>query len=154
MEKELYVYFEMVKIGIVLVQFLYDVVELFYCRSFVVIFIDLLENLENFDIFMQVVQYLCYNQYEVVLFYVFDKVIEYDFSFESCLVNLVDMEIGEWLKIQFLEVRKVYMDVICEYFYEIELCCMQYYVDFMVVDIVDGLQDVLMKYMLKCQKLY
>lgn len=154
LEKELHVYAEANRRSTSSVKALHDIAELSHRRSLVVIFTDLLENPENLDDFMQAIQHLRHNQHEVVLFHVLDKATEYNFDFESRPVNLVDMETGEKLKIQPSEVRKAYTEAIQQYFYEIELRCTQYNVDFMPVDIAEGMQEVLMKYMLKRQKLY
>ena len=67
---------------------------------------------------------------------------------------MVDMETGERMKLHPNEVKKAYTEAIQTYFAEVQLKCAQYAVDFMPIDLKDGLHDVLSKYLLKRQRLY
>jgi uncharacterized protein (DUF58 family) len=154
MEKLMVDYSEVHKRQTETVQALHDVAELSHKRSLVVVFTDLLDDPSKLEEFMQAIQHLRHNKHEVVIFHVIDKQTEVDFSLENRPMNLVDMETGEKIKLHPMEVKKAYTEGIQKYFAEVELKCAQYAVDFMPVDIQDGLQDVLMKYMLKRQKLY
>jgi uncharacterized protein (DUF58 family) len=154
MEKELREYSDQSKKGTNAIQALHDIAELCHKRSLVVLFTDLLEDPTQLDTFMQAVQHLRHNKHEIVIFHVIDKQTEVDFGLENRPVNLVDMETGEKMKLHPMEVKKAYTDAIQAYFAEVELKCAQYAVDFMPVDIQNGLQDVLTKYMLKRQRLY
>ncbi|MNX62643.1 hypothetical protein D3C86_936130 [compost metagenome] len=64
------------------------------------------------------------------------------------------METGEKMKLQPNEIKEKYTTEINRYFNEVGLKCTQYNVDFYTVDIKDPIQDVLVKYLLKRQKLY
>lgn len=154
MEKELREYSENAKKGTDAVQALHDVAELCHKRSLVVIFTDLLDDPSKLETFMQAIQHLRHNKHEVVVFHVVDKATEVDFALDNRPVNLIDMETGEKMKLHPMEVKKNYQEAIQKYFADIELKCAQYAVDFMPVDIKEGLQDVLMRYMLKRQRLY
>lgn len=136
------------------VQAIHDVAELCHKRSLVMIFTDLLDNPDRLEEFMQSIQHLRHNKHEVVIFHVVDKETEIDFNLENRPMNLVDMETGEKIKLQPNEVKKAYVEAIQGYFKEVELKCTQYAVDFMSADIATGLNDVLVKYMLKRQRLY
>jgi uncharacterized protein (DUF58 family) len=154
MEKELREYSDQSKKGTNAIQALHDIAELCHKRSLVVLFTDLLDDPSQLETFMQAVQHLRHNKHEIVIFHVVDKQTEVDFALENRPMNLVDMETGEKMKLHPMEVKKAYTDAIQAYFAEVELKCAQYAVDFMPVDIQNGLQDVLTKYMLKRQRLY
>jgi uncharacterized protein (DUF58 family) len=154
MEKELRDYTAETKKGTNAIQALHDIAELCHKRSLVVLFTDLLDDPSQLDTFMQAIQHLRHNKHEIVIFHVVDKQTEVDFALDNRPVNLVDMETGEKMKLHPMEVKKAYTDAIKTYFADIELKCSQYAVDFMPADIQLGLQDVLMKYMLKRQRLY
>lgn len=154
MEKELREYSENAKKETDAVQALHDVAELCHKRSLVVIFTDLLDDPSKLETFMQAIQHLRHNKHEVVVFHVVDKATEVDFALDNRPVNLIDMETGEKMKLHPMEVKKNYQEAIQKYFADVELKCAQYAVDFMPVDIKEGLQDVLTRYMLKRQRLY
>lgn len=154
MEKELRAYSEHARKGTNAIQALHDIAELCHKRSLVIVFTDMLDDPSRLETFMQAIQHLRHNKHEVVVFHVVDKATEVDFALDNRPVNLVDMETGEKMKLHPMEVKKSYQEAIQKYFAEIELKCAQYAVDFMPADIKEGLQDVLMRYMLKRQKLY
>lgn len=133
---------------------LHDIAELCHKRSLIVIFSDLLDDPSRLDEFMQAIQHLKHNKHEVVLFHVVDRSTEVEFELENRPVNLIDMETGAQLKLQPNEVKNAYAEAVKKYFKEVELKCTQYSVDFMPVDVAQGLNDVLVQYMLKRQRLY
>ncbi len=133
---------------------LHDVAELCHKRSLIVIFTDLLDDPSRLDEFMQSIQHMKHNKHEVVLFHVMDKATEIDFDLGHNPINLIDMETGEKMKLQPAEIKEKYTTEINRYFNEVSLKCTQYHVDFYAIDIKDPIQDVLVKYLLKRQKLY
>ena len=133
---------------------LHDVAELCHQRSLVVVFSDLLDDPEKQDEFFQALQHLKHNKHEVVVFHVIDKEKEVDFELENRPYNLVDMETGEKIKLQPNQFKEEYKKAIGSYFRELELKCADYRIDFVPTDIKSGYHDVLLKYLLKRQKLY
>jgi hypothetical protein len=90
----------------------------------------------------------------VIIFNIIDKKTELQFDLDNRPVNLVDMETGEKMKLHPNEVKKTYAESIRKYFDDIALRCSQYAVDFMPVDIEQGLNEVLSTFLIKRQKLY
>jgi uncharacterized protein (DUF58 family) len=153
MEKQLHAYSEEQRRTTEAVQPLHDVAELCHRRSLVIVFTDLLDDPARLEEFMQTIQHMKHNKHEVVIFHVVDRKTEIDFELENRPVNLVDMETGEKMKLHPNEVKAAYSDAIKTYFHDIDMRCSQYGVDFMPADIREGLQDVLMRYMIKRQRM-
>ena len=133
---------------------LHDIAELTHQRSLVILFSDLLEDPERQDEFFQALQHLKHNKHEVIVFHTVDKKHELDFELENRPYNLIDMETGEKIKLQPSQFKEEYKKAVDEYFKKISLRCADYQIDFMPADINAGYNDVLLKYLLKRQKLH
>ena len=135
------------------VDVLHDIAELSHRRSMIIIFSDLLDDPSKQDEFFQALQHLKHNKHEVIVFHTVDKKNEMDFELENRPYNLVDMETGEAIKIQPNQFKEEYKSSIEAYFKSIALKCTDYKIDFMPADIRGGYNDVLLKYLLKRQKM-
>lgn len=136
------------------IKTLHDIAELTHQRSLIIIFSDLLDDPERQDEFFQALQHLKHNKHEVIVFHTIDKKHEVDFELENRPYNLVDMETGEKIKLQPNQFKEEYKKSVEEYFKKISLRCADYKIDFMSADINAGYNDVLLKYLLKRQKLH
>lgn len=154
LEQHLKKYAQATKTSTATIQSLHDIAELTHKRSLVVIFSDLLEDPEKQDEFFQALQHLKHNKHEVIVFHTIDKRKEIDFELENRPYNLIDMETGESVKLQPNQFKETYKKSIEAYFKNIELKCADYKIDFMAADINNGYHDVLLKYLLKRQKLH
>lgn len=154
MEKLLVQYNEQHKKGAQTIQALHDLAELCHKRSLIILFSDLLDDPTQLESFMQAIQHLKHAKHEVIIFNIVDYKTEVDFNLDNRPVNLVDMETGERMKLHPNEVKKAYSERIKAYFDEVALRCSQYAVDFVPVDIENGLTEVLTKFLIKRQKLY
>lgn len=133
---------------------LHDIAELTHQRSLIVIFSDLFDDPNNSNEFFQALQHLKHNKHEVIVFHVVDKSSEIDFNLENRPYNLIDMETGEQIKLQPNQLKEEYIKASKEYFDMISNKCTDYRIDFMTADIKDGFNDVLLKYLLKRQKMH
>jgi len=79
---------------------------------------------------------------------------EMDFDFENRPYTFVDMESGEELKLNPTEVKDHYLKQVRKFREELKIKCGQYHIDFVESDINQGVNPVLMQYLLKRQKLY
>lgn len=136
------------------IQALHDVAELCHQRSLIVVFSDLLDDPDHLDELFQALQHMKHNKHEVILFHVVNQKMEVDFNLDNRPYNLVDMETGENLKLQPAEIKEFYVESIKKYFNELKMRCANYQIDFMPADIDEGFDQVLLKYMLKRQKLF
>ena len=133
-----------------------ELAEINHRRSLIIIFSDMLENMEEdkeMDHLFNALQHLKYNKHEVVLFHTVDKSLELDFNFSNNPYEFIDMENGEVLKINPNEVKTIYTERMAAYMDSIKLRCSQYKIDFVPVDIKDGYKQVLQTYLLKRTKM-
>lgn len=154
MEQQLHQYNEQEARSTQTVQALHDVAELCHKRSLIILFTDLLETPDKLDTLLQAMQHMKHNKHEVVLFHVVDQKTEVAFDFGSRPLKLIDMETGERMQVNPSEIQSQYHQAISTYFSEVKMRCVQYGIDFMPVDIHQGLDEVLTAYLLKRQKLH
>ena len=64
------------------------------------------------------------------------------------------MESGEKIKLQPNQIKEEYNNKIKNYFKKIELKCTDYKIEFMPADINKGYDDILLKFLLKRQKMH
>lgn len=136
------------------VDCLHQIAEQCHQRSLIVIFSDLLDDPTKLDEFFQALQHLKHNKHEVILFHTVDKSAEIDFAFENRPYQFVDMETGEKIKLQPSQFKENYTKAVSAYFKDIEMRCADYRIDFMPANIGEGFNEVLLKYLLKRQKLH
>jgi uncharacterized protein (DUF58 family) len=154
LEKRLVSYEEDKRKNTNIVQSLHDIAELSHRRSLIVIFSDLLDDPSKADELFQAVEHMRHNKHEVILFHVVDQKMEVDFELGNRPYNLVDMETGERMKIQPAEIKEEYTKSIKKYFDELALRSLNNRIDFMPADINQGFDQVLLRYLLKRQKLF
>lgn len=123
-------------------------------RSLVIIFTDMIENVNHIPELFSALQHLKHNKHEVILFHVYEKQWELDFNFENKPVKFVDMETGIELKLNPANIKSQYIEKIKSRFNEIKLKCMQYKTDFVPADINKGYEQVLLTFLVKRSKLY
>ncbi len=134
-------------------RLLHGLAENIYQRSLIIIFSDMMDSEKQDDIF-SALQHLRYNKHEVILFHVSDKNHEQDFNFNNNPYQFVDMESGENIKINPNEIRASYTEEYKKFFNEIKLKCGQFKIDFVEADINSDLNNVLLSYLIKRNKLY
>jgi uncharacterized protein (DUF58 family) len=154
LEKHLGGYRDELKRGTNTIKTLNDIAELCHRRSLIIIFTDLLDDPDKLEDLFGALQHMKHNKHEVILFHVTQKSSEIDFLLEDRPYELIDMETGDHLKIRPEEIKEQYRNSIKHYFEEIQLRCANYRIDFMPADIDEGYNDVLLKYLLKRQKLH
>ena len=133
---------------------LHEIAELIHKRSLVVIFTDLLDDPNRVNEVIESLQHLKHNKHEVVLFQVLDDAVEKDLGLENRPYELIDMESGEKMKLNPNEIRETYEKRIKSYFEEIRLKCINLSIDFVEVNIANGVEPVLQQYLIKRQKLH
>lgn len=126
-----------------------QVAEVIHQRSLVVIFSDMFENLSDSDELFSALQHLKYKKHEVVLFHVTDKKKEVDFDFENRPHHFIDLESGEELKLNPMQVKDYYTKAINSFNEELRIKCGQYQIDLIEADINEGFDTVLYTYLVK-----
>lgn len=132
---------------------LHEIADKMHRRSLVIVFSDMMDNLETQDEFFSALQHLKYNKHEVVLFDVHDKESELDFDFENRPYEFVDLETGDKVKVQSNQVKEFYKTRMDEYRQRLKLKCAQYHIDMIEADISKDFRQILIPYLTKRAKL-
>lgn len=135
-------------------QLLHYLADNIHKRSLVIIFSDMLENEVQTNQVFSALQHLKHNKHEVILFHVYEKHKELEFSFDNRPFKFVDMETGRELKLNPADIKGSYIKKMNAYFNEIKLKCMQYHIDFVPADINEGFEKILLSFLIKRSKLY
>lgn len=134
---------------------LHQIAEAVHKRSLVVIFSDMLENSNSDqDEIWAALQHLRHNKHEVVIFHVVHRSTEIDLDFENAPHRFIDLESGEELKLNPMEVRDAYQKAMSDFEKELKLRCGQNRIDLVEADIAKGYHQVLLPYLLKRKKMY
>lgn len=136
------------------IDVLHEIAERIHQRSLVVLFSDLLGEPEKSEELFSALQHLKYNKHEVIVFHVVDRSRELNFDFDARMHKFVDLETGEELKVNPIELQEEYEKQMTIFEKELKLRCGQYKIDFVPVDCLNGFEPVLLSYLLKRKKLY
>lgn len=134
-------------------EVLHEIAERIHKRSLVILFSDMFDDLENTGAVFSALQHLRHNLHEVLLFHVTDRKTELEFSFEERPYEFIDTETGESVKVQPSQVREYYRERMNSYYTDLKLKCGQYKIDFIEADISEGLDPILMTYLVKRSKM-
>ncbi len=136
------------------VDALHAIAERLHRRSLVVVFSDMMDNSAREEELFSALQHLRHHQHEVILFHVVDKKKEIDFTFENRPHTFVDIETGEQVKLNPIQVRETYLRQMADYKRELQLKCGQYHIDFVEADIHEGFDQVLLQYLIKRRRMH
>lgn len=132
---------------------LHELAEKLHRRSLVVIFTDLFSTLSSIEDLAGALQHLRYNRHEVVLFHVNDRRLETDLDFEKRPCRFVDLESGEEIKANPLQIRQAYKAEVQKQTAAIKSWCNNLRVDFVEADIREGFDRVMLPFLLKRSRL-
>ena len=136
------------------VDALHEIAESIHKRSLVLLFTDMFDNSEKVDELFSALQHLRHNKHEVVLFHVVDKKTEIDFDLDNRPYTFVDLESGEEIKANPVDVRENYLKHMTHFVADLKNRCGQYGIDFVESDVHQGVNPVLLAYLIKRQKLH
>jgi len=132
---------------------LHKIAEMTHQRSLVIIFSDMIQNLESYDDLYAALEHLRYNKHEVVLFHVHDGLLEQKLEFENRPYRFVDLESGDVVKLNPMEIKEKYEEIMKQRKDELLRHCYQYQVDYVEADINKLYDQVLTAYLIKREKL-
>ena len=135
-------------------QCLHQIAEMTHRRSLVVIFTDMLDGLNDYQPMFEALEHLKYNKHEVILFHVFDSTLEQNLDFENRPYRFVDLETGDTLKLNPIEVQETYKKIMTERKEALLRHCYQYQIDYVEADINKDYNQVLTSYLIKRSKLH
>ena len=132
---------------------LHQIADSTHKRSLVIILSDMMEEQQDTEQLLSALQHLKHNKHEVVLFHIMDKSHELDFEYDNKPYVFVDMESGEKVKLRGNEVKERYRSQMEEFLESLKMRCLQYKIDFVPVDIMEGFHPVLQSYLVKRKKM-
>lgn len=133
---------------------LHKIAEMTHKRSLVIIFSDMMEDMASYDDMFAALEHLRYNKHEVVLFHVHDGMLEQKLEFDNRPYRFVDLESGDVVKLNPMEVKERYEQIMKTRKEELLRHCYQYQIDYVEADINKLYDQVLTAYLIKRQKLY
>ena len=132
---------------------LHQVAEQMHKRSLIVVFSDMMDDLEHIEELFSALQHLRYNKHEVILFHMLEGSKEVEFNFENRPYEFVDLESGERVKLQPAQIKDQYKKDMAGFQQLIEERCHQYKIERMPVDLSQPVEQVLYSFLLKRNKL-
>lgn len=132
---------------------LHQVAENIHKRSLVIIFSDMFDRVSDAEGIFDALKHLKYNKHEVVLFHVQDKKQEVEFDYENRPYEFIDLETGEKLRMNSMQLKKDYVAKMHEYRKELALKCGQFGIDIVDADVHEGFHKVLLSYLIKRNKM-
>jgi uncharacterized protein (DUF58 family) len=133
------------------VTFLHQIAENIHRRSMVILFSDMFQNEDSTKIF-KALQHLKHNKHKVVVFHVYDRKTELNFSFDSTPRKFIDVETGEEINLFAENTQEFYQKKIQEYFKMVENTCMQYQIKYVPVSVDDKFEKIMTSYLVEKQK--
>ncbi|GAB4185771.1 MAG: DUF58 domain-containing protein [Thermoflexibacter sp.] len=134
-------------------QVIHQIADKIHKRSLVIIFSDMLENISQQEELFSALQHLKHNQHEVLLFHVVDEKTELNFEFAERPYEFIDLETNEKVKIHPNQIKEYYKENIINKFQRLKLRCGQYKIDFIEADIGKSIDQILLPYLIKRQKM-
>jgi uncharacterized protein (DUF58 family) len=133
---------------------LHRIAEMLHKRSLVIIFSDMMDQSGRVEEMFSALQHFKHYKHEVILFHVVDKKLEEELEMEDRPMKFVDMESGETIKLNPVEVREKYRESFHKVRHELEVRCGRYGIDYVEADINKGFEGILLPYFFKRSKLY
>ena len=152
LEKHLFTYKPVKDQSTSIVSSLHAVAETTHKRSLVVVFSDF-SGVKNWEELFGALRHLRHNKHEVVLFNVGYSKLEDDLNFENRPHTFVDMESGEQIKLNPIQVKEFYQTKVKAQKKALMNCCGNYQIDYVEADISSGFDTILMQYLVKRQKM-
>jgi uncharacterized protein (DUF58 family) len=137
-----------------LASVLHEVAEIIHKRSLVMLFTDFWTLEEDPHEVFNAINHLKHERHEVIVFHLFQRKHEAEFSFDNRPFLLVDMESGEEIRMLPNEYRNQYRTSYAEHLQNLALRCGDLSVDFVPVAVEDPLDDILIRYLLKRQQMH
>lgn len=122
-------------------------------RALIIIFSDMLENTEHWNLLFPALQHLKFQKHEIVIFQTNHKTTELDFDFEDKPHIFKDLETGKEVKVNPNQIKEQYIENSQELQKEIYLKCAQYKIDLIQVDVDKPIDQILQSYLVKRNKM-
>lgn len=132
--------------------YLHNIANKIHRRSLIFLFTDLFQTDVKQQELFDALRHLKFNKHELVLFHTYDGQKEFHFDFDNSPKKFVDVETGERINLYADNFSEKYTKLVAAYFKDIEETCIQYKIDYVPVDIHQGLNTVLTNYFVSRRK--
>lgn len=130
---------------------IHQIADRIHSRSLVILFTDMIVD-DNLNNVFEAFNHLKYNMHEVVLFHLSEPKTEHNFIFENRPYKFVDIESGDELKVNPMDIQEYFQDMSESFLKELRLKCLQHKIDLVEVDINKGFNQILSSYLVKREK--
>jgi uncharacterized protein (DUF58 family) len=127
---------------------LHEIADKIHRRSMIFLFTDMLQADKEESELFEALRHLKYNKHEVILFHTYDRKLELNLEFENSPKRFIDVETGEHINLYADTVKKNYKIAVKEYFGNLKMKCMQYKIDYVPIDINEGIEQILTTYLI------
>jgi uncharacterized protein (DUF58 family) len=141
------------QIGTNVSRVLHEVAEKTHRRSLIIIFSDMFEGAERHEELFKALQHLKHNKHEVLLFHVSDHDTELQFNFDDRPYEFVDLENGDRIKLNPLDIRNKFEKQAALLHQELKMKCNQLKIDFISANSQMNYFQVLQSYLIKRGKM-
>ncbi|MDB9775310.1 DUF58 domain-containing protein [Vicingaceae bacterium] len=132
---------------------LHQIAEMVHKRSLIILFSDMIDDVDQEEQLFSALQHLKHNKHEVVLFHVVDHKKELEFDFGNRPYKFIDLESGQEVKLNSTEVKERYVKEVKKREKALKLKCIQYGIDFVEADINKGFNQILFPYLVMRNKM-
>lgn len=123
-------------------------------RSLVLLFTDMLDGVEDLSEIFLALQHLKFQKHEVILFHLSENKTEYELDFPNSPHKFIDIETKEEINLNPIEIKKEYKSKSESFLKELKIRCLQHKIDLVEVDVNKGVEQILISYLLKRQKMF
>jgi uncharacterized protein (DUF58 family) len=139
--------------GTSVAKVLHEVAEKTHKRSLIIIFSDMFDGSEDQNELLKALQHLKHNRHEVLLFHVSDHETELQFNFDDRPYEFVDLENGDKVKLNPLEIREKFETQTAQFHQALRMKCNQLKIDFISANSRMNYFHVLQSYLIKRAKM-
>lgn len=132
--------------------YLHQIAEKLHRRSLVLIFTDMLQTEKEEKELFKALQHLTYKKHEVVLFHVLDKDLEWDFEFDNMSKRFIDVETGEQIDLHTSQIKELYTNRMIDFSNKIKQESYAYGVSYVLVNVRDSFDEVLLSFLMQRKK--
>lgn len=123
-------------------------------RSMVVLFTDALLRDDDREALFDALRHLRHNKHEVLLFHTLDQQHEVQFDYADRPTLFIDMESGRRLKAQPSEVAEKYRTLMKQQTDDLRRHAMQYHIDYQPVAVEEGINRIILPFLLKRNRMH
>ena len=123
-------------------------------RSLVLLFTDMLDGVEDLSKIFLAFQHLKFQKHEVILFHLSENKTEYELDFPNSPHKFIDIETKEEINLNPIEIKNEYKDKSETFLKELKIRCLQHKIDLVEVDVNKAVDQILISYLLKRQKMF